>query len=305
MSEAAVKSDLVLVPEGETPWEPPAPVAPCAGLKQFYSKNRAQVGFVRTINPCPRSGRISFKQIGDLREYNGQPISLNDGRLLNCRVPQPAGDGSYFQPAATNDPSDFYNALWGSEGAVNRGKDLPVNPIGSWNENCPGTYPTDNPSEDNSFNYRGVQASGNGVRLYATSEARYVFVGYDPNNPGYGIYEWRYYPRTINAVNYIGRFAAGTRLSMTFKTASFNYASDWEQTRGYWSIRGWTQGFFNGSEKVYAEGSSGRKQIRTHTVDIQVDDAYKDIWIALEQKGDDGNDDEQWFQCYDFWIWRT
>ena len=304
MTEAAEKSDLMPIPEGATPWEPPEPIVPFAGLDDLYKGNRS-VGFSREILPCPSSGRISFRQIGDLREYDGAPISMDDERLLNCRKPAPAGDGTYYQPDATNDPSDYYDALWGSEGVVNRGKELPMNPIGSWNENFPGTYPLDSSSEDNSFNYRGVTAKGLGFRMYAKSEARYVFVGMDPANPGYGLYEWRYYPRSVNAVGYIGRFEAGTRLSMAFETYSMIGADKWKQTAGYWSVRGWTQGFFQGDSKTYEEGRVVIRAKHTQIVDIVVNDAHKDIWIAFQQDGDPDNDIEQWFELNNFWIWRT
>ena len=66
MSEAAAKSSLMPVPEDATPWEPPEPIVPFAGLDELYSNNRS-VGFSRVIPPCPRSGKITFKQIGDLR----------------------------------------------------------------------------------------------------------------------------------------------------------------------------------------------------------------------------------------------
>ena len=294
-----------LGPNGEIPWEPPEPVAPFAGLDELYKKERS-VGYSRVIGPCPSSGKITFKQIGDLREYNGKPINMNDSRLLNCRQPAPLGNGGYYQPAATNDPSDYYNAVWGSEGVVNRGRVLPMNPIGSWNENFPSPYPLDNDNEENSFKYRGVEASGNGCRLYAISEKRRVFIGYDQNNPGYGIYEDRFYPRTVNAVSYVGRFDAGTRLSMAFDTTHYSSYPDWQVTMGWWGIRGWTQGFFNGSVKEYASGGVWRKATNyPYVVDIEVDDAHKDIWIALEQSGDPDNDDEQWFSLNNFWIWRT
>lgn len=304
MTEVSAAQKSMPLTGSEIPWEPPAPIVPFSGLDELYRAER-NVGYSRVINPCPRSGKITFKQIGDLREYKNQPIAMNDGRLLNCRKPAPAGNGSYYQPAATNDPSDFYNALWGSEGVVNRGRVLPMNPIGSWNENFPGTYPLDSSSDDNSFNYRGANASGNGVRLYATSDKKYVYLGADPNNPGYGIYDWRYYPRTVNAVNYVGRFDAGTRLSMAFTTRQFGAGEAWQQTMGYWAIRGWTQGFFNGSSREYVSGRVVRRTTYTHVVDIEVDDAHKDIWIALQQDGDPDNDYEQWFSVDNFWIWRT
>ena len=304
MTEVIEKSDLMPIPEGEKPWEPPESIVPFAGLDELYRQER-NVGFSRMINPCPTSGKITFKQIGDLREYDGAPISMDDERLLNCRQPSPAGDGTYYQPVATNDPSDYYNALWGSEGVVNRGRVLPMNPIGSWNENFPNGYPLDNSNEDNSFNYRGVTPQENGFRMYAASEARYVFVGMDPNNPGYGIYEWRYYPRTVNAVGYIGRFEAGTRLSMAFETYSNISGDKWKQTAGYWSVRGWTQGFFQGDSKTYEEGRIPLRSTYTHVVDITVNDAPKDIWIAFQQDGDPDNDTQQWFELNNFWIWRT
>lgn len=304
MSEVAEQSDLMPIPGGATPWVAPEPIIPFAGLDELYTGNRS-VGFSREIPPCPSSGRITFKQIGDLREYSNQPISMDDERLLNCRKPAPVGDGSYYQPDPSNDPSDFYDAIWGSEGVVNRARELPMNPLGSWNENFPGTYPLDSDFEENSFNYRGMTAQGLGFRAYAKSVARYEFIRPDPNNPGYGIYEWRYYPQTVNPVGYIGKFDAGTRLSMAFETASYISGEKWQQTAGYWAVRGWTQGFFQGDSKTYTEGRIALRATNTQVIDIEVDDAHKHIWIAFQQDGDSDNDTEQWFELNNFWIWRT
>jgi hypothetical protein len=296
MTEAAEKSNVMPIPEGETPREAPDPIVPFAGLDELYAGNRS-VGFFREIQPCPSSGRISFKQIGDLREYDGVPVEMDDDRLLNCRKPAPAGDGAYYQPAATNDPSDYYNAVWGSEGVVNRGRELPMNPIGTWNENFPPPYPLDSWWEEGSFQYRGVTAKDQGFRIYCTSEARYEWTG-EIGPGGGGIYKWRYYKKATNAVGYIGRFDAGTRLSMALETTSYS------SVRGGWSVRGWTQGFFQGDQKIYNEGSVSRGA-NTQTVDIEVDDAHKDIWIAFQQDSDDDSDTQQSFELNNFWIWRT
>ena len=310
MTEASATQKSMPLSGSEIPWEPqPAPALD--DLETQHQKLRS-VGSHREITPCPSSGRISFKQIGDLREYVNKPVSMDDSRLLNCRKPEAVSEGNkliYQQSEPTNDPSDFYSALWGSEGNVARGKELPMNPIDTWNENFSGTYPTDSDREQG-FGYRSLTASGSGFIAQAKSPSEYVFIRPDPNNPGYGIYDWVYYQVAVYAVAYIGRFDAGTRLSICFETVDQTGGQAWEKEMAYYNIRGWSQGFFNGSATNYASGrvhsrGGGEDGSYTFVHDIQIDDLHKDLWIAFQQSSQPNNDDVQKFALNNFWIWRT
>lgn len=310
MTEASATQKSMPLSGDETPWEPqPAPTLDDLGAQ--YRKKRIQ-GAYREITPCPSSGKINFRQIGNLREYDDKPVSMDDTKLRACRKPEAYSDESslrYREPESTNDPSDFYSALWGSEGKVVRGDPLPMNPIDSWNENFSGTYPTDSDREQG-FGFRSLTASGNGFIAQAKSPSEYVFIRPDPNNPGYGIYDWRYYQVAVYAVAYVGRFDAGTRLSMCFETMDNTGGQSWAKEMGYYNIRGWSQGFFNGSVKDYASGrivrkSAGLVNWYTQVLDIQIDDLHKDLWIAFQQSSQPDGDEIQKFTLNNFWIWRT
>lgn len=283
--------------------KPAAPV----DISPAYAGSRS-VGQYRTITPCPTSGRINFQQIGNLREYRNRPISMDDNSLLVCRRPEPTTEDGrlvYRHLPPTYDPSDFYGAMWGSEGNVARGKYLPMNPINTWNENFPGTYPTESPEENYSFQYRSCVPAGNGFTLTAKSLTYRQFVGFDSN--GYGVYETRYIPMTVNAVAYVGRFDPGTVLSMAFETTNYrtNGEATWKMQLGFWNVRGWSQGFFNGSVVDYASGSIPRNQTATQTATIQIDDLHRDLWIAFQQDGSDSSENEQWHTLHNFQIWRA
>ena len=310
MTEVSATQKSLPLTGGEIPWEPqPAPTLDDLGAQ--YRKKRIQ-GAYRVITPCPSSGKISFRQIGDLREYVNKPVSMDDNKLRVCRKPEAFSDQNalrYREPESTNDPSDFYSALWGSEGNVVRGDPLPMNPIDSWNENFSGTYPTVSDLEQG-FGYRSLTASGNGFVAQAKSPKEYVFIRPDPDNPGYGIYDWRYYQVAVFAVAYVGRFEAGTRLSMAFETYDQTGGESDEKELGYYNIRGWSQGFFNGSAKDYAAGRIVRRRAglvnwHTYVLDIEIDDLHKDLWIAFQQSSQRDKDDVQKFSLNNFWIWRT
>ena len=82
-----------LGPKGEKPWVQPA--APTfRGLIDItgdYDDVSQVIGTYRELTPCPRSGRINFKQVGGLRLKTSE-IEMDDEDLLVCRKPEATGE---------------------------------------------------------------------------------------------------------------------------------------------------------------------------------------------------------------------
>ena len=251
-----------LGPNGEKPWipedDPPAPTIEWLEYQyKLDAKNRAVIdingdyndaseviGEYRELTPCPRKGRISFKQIGDLR-LKKEDISLDDEDLLICRRPVASGElDDRDQPIfrheePTFDPKDFYRALWGHGYDIYRARVLPMNPLDAWNEGFSKPHPLDNGRENNGYGYRGVQVrendDGQYFRLYNSSRSEYVFVGWYPD--GRPAYDYRYYVLATYATSYIGRLPAGTRLEWCVEI--YKPRGDWKTESGSFQIRGY------------------------------------------------------------------
>lgn len=329
LSELSSLDRTRLGPNGEKPWipedDPPKPTIEWLEYQyKLYSKNRAVIGIpdveatdvvgtFRELTPCPRSGKISFKQIGDIR-LKTKDIFMNDEDLLVCRRPVANGVDSNKEPKfeheePTNDPSDYYRALWGHGYDIYRGEVLPMNPLESWNEGFSPPYPTSSSQEDYGFSRRGVQVlendSGEYFRLYNSSYGEYVFLGYYGNgNPAWG---WRYWVRATYAVCYIGRIEPGTRLEWCVDVYKPN--GDWRTEGASFQIRGWSEGFFGGDSMDYENigfrqaGSSG--DWRCYSGEITVDERFNDLWLAFQQNGSDNTTNYQNVYFRNFQFWRS
>lgn len=314
-----------LGPNGEKPWipedDPPAPTIEWLEYQyKLDAKNRAvievenedNIGAYRELTPCPRKGKISFKQIGDLR-LKKKDIAMDDEDLLICRRPVASGDlDDYKNPIyrheePTNDPKDFYRALWGHGYDVHRAEVLPMNPLGVWNEGFSAPYPLNNEQEDNSFSRRGVSVyendGGQYFRLYNSSYGEYVFVGWYPS--GQAAFDWRYYVRATYAVCYIGRIEPGTRLEWCVDVYKPN--GDWRSESGSFQIRGWSEGWFGGEsmdyENISFRSAGNSTSWRCYSGEITVDERHNDLWLAFQQNGSDNTTQYQntYFRNFQFW----
>ena len=275
-----------------------------------YSDASEVIGEYRELSPCPKKGKITFKQIGDLREYKSKPVSMDDETLLICRKPVATGDLDglnkpiYRHAEPTFDPVDFYQAFWGHEYDIYRGRVLPINPIGAWNENFSNPQPQDNDREENGYNYRGGQVKdddeGEYFSLYSSSRYERYLYGYNGNVP---IYRNRYFPLGTFAISAIGRVEAGTRL--VWKAEVYKAKGE----KAYIQIGGWSEGFFGGESKTYHEegfiraGSSS--QWETFTGEFTVDDRFMDLYISFQQNGNDNDDNYERLNFRNVQIWRA
>jgi len=301
-----------LGPKGETPWVQPA--APTfRGLIDItgdYDDVSDVIGAYRELTPCPRSGRINFKQVGGLRLKTSE-IEMDDEDLLVCRKPEATGElggnnaAIYRHKEPTNDPSDYYQAVWGHAYDVYRAPVLPMNPLNGWNEGFSAPYPTEN-DQENGYGLRGVQIGEEDgqkhFRLYSGSYSERVFLGWYPDGrPAYGD---RYYPRATYCNAYVGRFEPGTRLVLSFEAN--NTFGGWESEEGAYQIAAWSEGWFGGEQKIYKQGAvATRGSWDVFTTEITIDDRFRDLWLAFQQNG--SGDTSQFQSTYfrNYQIWRA
>ena len=276
------------------------------------------IGFFREITPCPRSGKITFKQIGAIRQITSS-IECDNEELLLARKPAPTGELDDFNNPIyalrepTNDPSDYYSAYWGASYDVIKGESLGPNPLGDWNEQFEDPQPPDefDPSlwGEGSAARNGIReitseldSNGNPfIRLCAASGGIYRYAGTYPD--GQVSYQWFYEPRTVYAISYISRANAGDRLVFYFEWKSAN--DDWYDEDCYMRIIGWRDGWMGNDQKEYALLSTGVRQWQSKIVEIEVDPSYRDIAIAFYQKGSEHGSYDQYCYFRNVHCWRA
>lgn len=273
-----------------------------------------QIGFFREITPCPSSGKITFKQIGAIRQITSN-IECDNEELLLARKPQPTGElDSFNNPIyalkePTYDPSDFYSAYWGASYDVIKGDDLGPTPLGDWNEQFEDPQPPDDFSGGDPADYvngsrsvvSGSDADGNPlIQVYSTSGGTYDFAYWQGNNP---VYQWNYYPRTAYAISYLSRAKAGDRLVFYF---------EWKCNKGSWydvgcSMRviGWRDGWMGNDLKEYTSLDNNSNLWKSEIVEIEVDPSYRDIAIAFYQTGSESGNYQQVCSFRNVHCWRA
>ena len=257
-----------------------------------------QLGFTRTLKPCPNSGRISFAQIADLR-LDRNDVDCDDAPLLVTRKMVETDDESEYNdkyyhvhPDPTNDPSDYYGAFWGHDYDFIRAEVAGPNPIGTWIEAFSVTEEYPYPE---SFGERGVatweDSEGNPYfRLYAYTADR---------NP-----DGSYVQKATYLMTYIGRVDKGTKLTVYFEYDA-DAASHYDQPMIF-KLQGWSDGFFQGESKEYIDFTSrARSKWNVFKQDIVVDATHRDLWAAFQQNTSRSR--ARWQSTYfrNFQIWRT
>lgn len=267
-----------------------------------------QIGFFREITPCPRSGKITFQQIGAIRQITSN-IACDNEELLLARKPNPTGelDGLnnpiYALKEPTNDPSDYYSAYWGCSYDVIKGESLGPTPLGDWNEQFldpqpPDVYDASGWGSDAAARdglrevTSKVDLEGNPyIKVSSRSGGIYRYAGSYPN--GTVRYEWFWYPRTAYAISYLSRVNAGDKLVFYFEWLSNN--TQWYNEDCYMRIIGWRDGWMSNDEKEYAKKTTGKTGWQSELIEIEVDESYRDIAIAFYQIGSDTEYEESCF----------
>lgn len=276
------------------------------------------IGFVREITPCPRSGKITFKQIGAIRQITTN-IACDNEELLLARKPEPTGDLDnwenpiYALREPTYDPADYYSAYWGGSYDVVKGESLGPNPLGDWNEQFVDPQPPDNyddeadgwgGSAEAKDGYRGVSSGDDGgkpcVTVYSASGGVYRFSYYQGSTP---IYEWFWKPRTAYAISYLSRAEAGDRLVFYFEWLSSH--NSWYDVEANVKILGWRDGWMSNDVKEYATLSDRHTSWKSEIIEIDVDPSYRDIAIAFYATGSDNGDYQQFTKFRNVHCWRA
>ena len=262
--------------------------------------SRVGIGQFRELTPCPKNGKITFQQIGAIREV-ASSIEMDDERLLKCRsmsVKKGAdgkselddyGNAIYVKAEPTNDPADFYAALWGDVGDLTDGNTNLSNDYGEWyveNE----FFSTNTPNEDVFGGWRdGIQeavsvdydtADGKGERgIRLTAKPAESSNGLDP----LGQIIWRPIQVDSTVKGYVGRLPAGQ---------TYHIYWEWKQTSTQpWSERptmkvfAWAGGYKASEvvETLLEENHRGSEWKSCKYIFDVPTNGYEDIWIEFRQ----------------------
>jgi len=258
------------------------------------STDDQQLGFSREIEPCPKSGRINFKQIGELVGQKSG-VDCDDAELLICRKPPVTEELGYNkkpirkQAEASNDPSDFYSACWGHDYEFVRGYPLGPNPIGKFCEIFSDPQPE-------GYSERGVQ-----VKTYDDGGEYFRLYAYTTDKDWQG----NFLERATYLVSYVGRFKGNTKLTIYFEYNGD--ANSWENPSPSLAVRGWTDGWFKGDSKDYID-TNLRTRDRYWSVfeqEITVDAIHRDIWIAFQQNTSTVKPNYENLYVRNVQIWRS
>ena len=273
------------------------------------------IGFFREITPCPSSGKITFRQIGAIRQITAN-IACDNKELLLARKPQFTGELDvlnnpiYRLAEPTYDPSDYYSAFWGASYDVMRGESLGPNPLGDWNEQFEDPQPPDDFEEEaegwgpdaqfkNGLRTVGLESDEEGNDCLVVSSASggiYRFFG------GQG-YQWSWSPRVAYAISYLSRAEVGDKLVFYFEWKSGNNSP--EDVGCYMRIIGWRDGWMGNDSKEYAYLGNSFAQWQSTIVEIEVDDSYRDIAVAFYQNGSPETDRAQRCSFRNVHCWRA
>lgn len=285
------------------------------------------IGGTRELTPCPKNGKITFKQVGAIREIS-EEINMDDEILLPCRKPFPLKDENgdavidetydenqvYKQREATNDPRDYYAALWGHNYKLTDGNTDIANALDEFHPDFDLTFPDKPEYEDGDSLYdqpwrggsQGVAIDNSDAdqpcfRVYASSYSVYRYMYFQE---GVGaIYEW--VPRQVDsqAWAYIGKVPDNQKLFVYFEWKSSN--SNWWDEPARMEISGWREGYRQGSQIQYLTKSAVNRGWESVLTEIEVDEYHRDLWIGFKQMSSDQGSYGQ--NCYfrNINIWRA
>jgi hypothetical protein len=283
------------------------------------------IGGTRELTPCPKNGKITFKQIGAIREIS-EEINMDDEVLLPCRRPFPLKDEDgdavvdvksnqvYKQREPTNDPADYYAALWGHNYKLTDGKTGIANDLDEFHPDYDSTFPDTPPYDGEGYLDVGAWSGGSQsvsisdeatdephFRVSASSYSVYTYIGYAGN--GQGNYEWL--PRVIDsqAWAYIGKVPANQKLFVYFEWSCTK--SQWYDEPATMEISAWREGYRQGDQKQYFTASTVSRKWTSELVEIEVDENFRDLWIGFKQLSSDQGSYGQ--SCYfrNINIWRA
>lgn len=285
------------------------------------------IGGTRELTPCPKNGKITFKQIGAIRDIS-EEINMDDEILLPCRRPFPlkGEDGDavvddtsdenqvYKQREPANDPADYYAALWGHNYKLTDGNTEVANPLDEFHPDFDRTFPDKPPYQGEGDNIYDAWRGGSQYvsisdettdephfAVVASSYEVYTYTGSAGN--GFGYYEWLPAQIDSQAWAYIGKVPANQNLFVYF---------EWNCSKARWydepatmEISAWREGYRQGDQKQYFTSSIANRGWRSELVEIEVDENFRDLWIGFKQESSMEGSYSQ--ACYfrNINIWRA
>lgn len=214
-------------------------------------------GWSRDVVGAPASGRIKFETIGNLadREHKDvKSVDLSEQRFLNLI--------NKYDTDKDIDPVMWRGAVWGNGKKVRAGD------------------PSKEPPQPDEMDFAVANDYGgdHAGRWDANEEAYFLQcqtrsgeqINWNKNCASY-------------LVNYVGRFPAGTRLTMSFEHRAKNQERYGDGS--YVWCRGWRDGYFQGGDyhDYVAKGFSPRDYgFKSYSETFTVISSHPDVWVAFE-----------------------
>lgn len=223
------------------------------------------VGTYYEVRPVPLSGKIMFRDIGNLA-VDGHTGAM-DVDLTDPAVLQMIGEKNPIKPV---DPKDFRGAIWGQGTKIDFTDYQPPPPPDTWFAAFLNTFPGDTSSVT-------YDASEDALLLIADVRDEYQ-QNWGKRNESAAIY-------------YVGRFPAGTKLKASVKLKARN--DDTYGAEIVANIRGWKEGWFGGDESYHTYRSFSRNSSRFND-DYQLYEqtftvlaGWEDVWVTCEVLSND------------------
>lgn len=223
------------------------------------------VGTYYEVKPVPLSGKIMFRDIGNLAatDHTGATdVDLTDPAIL-----QMIGEKDPIKPV---DPKDFRGAIWGQGTKIDFAEYQPPPPPDTWFAAFLDTFPGDTSS---------VTYDAGEDALLLIADVR------DESYQNWGI------RNEAAAIYYVGRFPAGTKLKASVKLKARN--DDRYGSAIVANVRGWKDGWFGGDEGYFTYRSFSRNSSRYNT-DYQLYEqsftvlaGWEDVWVTCEVLSND------------------
>ena len=229
-----------------------------SGSAIFNDQEIVYQGWNREVKGVPLTGPVAFSDIGNLAilEHEGaKNVDLSDQKLLNII--------NAYDQTEDFDPDQWRGAVWGNGKKVRAGDATQKPPAPDEMDfavaNDFGGDHSGRWDEDNQAYFLQCQTRSDEQVNWNKNCAAYL-------------------------VNYIGRFEAGTKLTMSFEHRARNQERYGDGS--YIWLRGWPDGYYTGAgiyhdyvQKYYGPRDYGFKYFEQT---ITVLSGYKDIWVAFE-----------------------
>lgn len=216
------------------------------------------VGTYYEVKPVPLSGKILFRDIGNLAAIGhtgAADVDLNDPAIL-----QMLGEKDPIKPI---DPKDFRGAIWGAGTKVDWTDYIPPTPPDTWFAALLNSFPGDNSS--------CVYDAGQGAMRLQADVRDTVQSNWNKFNE-------------VACIYYVGRLPAGTKLKAQVAMKSANQDKYGRAIEA--NVRGWKDGWFGGDQSYHTYLSFSKNRSDNEYAEksgtFTVIEPWQDIWVTCE-----------------------